>query len=110
MVVRNYRDCISKEVMGNDGFTDAGFIDGYADLENDAKNILFQLYGLALEDDLITYLTNYLNGYEIGEFMSKESEVIYDEDGNLKEPEYSLDPCESRNKAIALGLVNKYKT
>ena len=109
MKVRDYSKCIFKEVMGNDGFTDAGYTDGYADLEDDSNNILLQLYGKVLEDDLISYITNYLNGYEVGKFMSEEAAEIYDEDGNFKEDEYCLEPCESLNIAVASGLVKRYK-
>ena len=107
--MRNYIEGTSKEIMGNDYFTSSGFEDGYADLEDDSNNILIQLYRNTLEDDLISYITNYLNGYEIGKFMSEEAAEIYDEDGNFKEDEYCLEPCASLNQTIALNLVKKYK-
>lgn len=76
----------------NDGFGNNGWSEGYgyADLESDENEIVSQLYEKIPRDDLIEYVDEYLQGYELGQFMSEEIEEIYDEDGFLKENEYNL--------------------
>ena len=106
---RNYKECIATMEWINDGFTTAGFEDGYADFENDAERILLQLHGVCNKENLINYINNYLNGYEVGKFMSENADKIYDEDGDLKEDEYSLEPCEIINRYSAEFLVRNYK-
>lgn len=101
---RNYFSMINKS---NDGFGDNGWADGYADMPSDHEEILNQLYGKVLENDLIEYLNMYLQGYDLGSWMSEEADEIYDEDGCLKEDEYSFDTTDQETYARQLVLTRK---
>lgn len=97
---RDYMNMIGKL---NDGFGDTGWADGYADMPSDHDEIILQLYDKIDKEDLISYLDEYLQGYELGNFMSEECENIYDEDGCLKE-EINLDTCPQEYYAKQLVL------
>ncbi len=85
------RDYISiAKLENNFNFSDIGWADGYADLKSDHDNLINELYGKISQSELILCLDSYLQGYELGKFMSENAAEIYDEDGNLKN-EYSLD-------------------
>lgn len=86
----------------NDGFGDNGWADGYANIPSKHEEILKQLYRKIPNEELINYLDIYLQGYELGHFMSEETEKIYDEDGCLKEEEYSLDTSSHLEEAKLL--------
>ena len=103
MAKRNYINMIGKL---NDDFGDTGWADGYADMPSDHDEIILQLYDKIEKEDLITYLDMYLQGYELGNFMSVECEEIYDEDGCLKE-DVNLDTCPQ--EYYARQLVLKYE-
>lgn len=62
-----------------------GYYDGYADLGNDSKEIINQLFGLESADFIIKSVSLYLQGYELGKDISDNIEEVYDEDGNMKE-------------------------
>ncbi len=69
---------------------DIGFADGYADLMNDQENIQEELHKRNLKDEQLEYyLFLYKEGYDKGEFMSQNADILYDEHGNLKD-EYTL--------------------
>ena len=103
MVKRNYINMIGKL---NDGFGDTGWADGFADMPSDHDEIISQLYDKIEKEDLISYLGMYLQGYDLGNFMSEECEEIYDEDGCLKEG-VNLDTCPQEH--YARQLVLNYK-
>lgn len=88
----------------NDSFCDNGWADGYADLSSDHEEILNQLYNKISNSDLIEYLDLYLQGYELGCFMSEEAENIYDEDGEFKNDIYDLGTISHYNEAKELVL------
>lgn len=98
---RNYISMIGKI---NDGFGANGWADGYADMPSDHEEILNQLYSKVPDSDLIGYLDEYLQGYELGSFMSEEAENIYDEDGVFKEDTYDLDTFSHHTEAKKLVL------
>jgi len=63
-----------------------GFADGYADFESDREAMEDELKrrGTEMVDiDYSMYL--YDMGYEAGKFMSDNADILYDEDGELKE-------------------------
>ena len=62
-----------------------GYYDGYADLGDDSKEIINQLFGLESADFIIKSVSLYLQGYELGKDISDNIEEVYDEDGNMKE-------------------------
>lgn len=95
----------------NDGFGDNGWADGYADIPSKHEEILKQLYGRITNEELINYLDIYLQGYELGKFMSEEAENIYDEDGCLKEDIYSLDTSShiEEAKLLLMDWVKRMK-
>ena len=103
MIKRDYINMIGKV---SDGFGDNGWADGYADLPSDHEQIIIQLFSKIKDEELIMYLDEYLQGYELGEYMSKESFEIYDEDGCLKE-DVNLDTCPQ--VFYAKQLVLQYK-
>lgn len=74
----------------SDGFCANGWADGFADLPSAHEEILNQLFNVVSNSDLVECLDLYLQGYELGSFMSQASAEIYDEDGFLKENEYDL--------------------
>ena len=92
----------------NDGFGDNGWADGFADLPSDHQEIANQLFGKVKNSDLIYYIDEYLQGYELGNFMSEECENIYDEDGFLKEDEYVLDTFSHLHEAKEI-VIEKIK-
>ncbi len=100
IVRNNYVSMIDKL---NDSFADNGWADGYADLPSDHEEIINQLYDKVPNADLIRYLDLYLQGYELGCFMSEEAENIYDEDGELKD-DYNLDTWDHTDEARQLVL------
>ena len=102
---RNYISMIGKL---NDGFGDNGFADGYADLPSDHEELIIQLYNKVKKEDLVIYIDEYLQGYELGNFMSEECEEIYDEDGCLKE-DVNLDTCPQEYYARELILSYEKK-
>lgn len=109
MEKRNYISIVGKL---NDGFADNGWADGYADLPSDHEEILNQLYNKVPNSDLVKYLDLYLQGYELGCFMSEESENIYDADGNFKDDSYDLETWSHYDEAKELvlkRLSNKIK-
>lgn len=109
MKKRNYISMIGKL---NDGFGDNGWADGYADLPSDYEEILNQLINKISHTDLVEYLDLYLQGYELGCFMSEEAENIYDEDGEFKADIYRLGTFSHYDEAkeLVLGrLANKKK-
>lgn len=79
---RNYMTMIGKI---NDGFVDNGWADGYADFDSDEENIIKQLFEKISNEELFKYVNEYLNGYEVGKWMSENTDQIYDDDGNLRE-------------------------
>lgn len=101
---RNYFSMINKS---NDGFGDNGWADGYADMPSDHEEILNQLYGKVLDTELIQYLNLYLQGYDLGSWMSEEADEIYDEDGCLKEDSYSFDTLDQETFARQLVLTRR---
>lgn len=97
---RNY------EGLNANDYISLGWSDGYADLKCDHNEIITQLYGKKSEEELSTIVDYYLQGYELGHFMSDEAEFIYDEAGNLKDDyDFSTVP----NKDYAEHLVRTYK-
>lgn len=69
-----------------------GFADGLANFINDAENIVIHSYGLNKSKKFVFECTMaYMEGYDVGSFMSENCEEIYDEDGNLKD-EYDIEP------------------
>ena len=104
----NYISMVDEEE--NDSFLNNGWADGYADIPSQHNEILVQLYGKVLEDDLIECLDLYLSGYEVGSFMSEMSEQIYDEDGNLKDDEYDLSSFSHYEEAKRLILSKKMES
>lgn len=104
MKKRNYFSMIDKS---NDGFGDNGWADGYADMPSDHEEILNQLYGWVPNTYIIHYLDMYLQGYEIGKWMSENAEEIYDEDGCFKDEKYSLDSMPQTSFARQLVLARK---
>lgn len=66
-------------------FGDQGWSDGYNDLKDDSKEIITQLYGNVEYDDLVEYVSTYLQGYEVGKELSEHIDDVYDEDGDVKE-------------------------
>ena len=105
MVKRNYLKMIDNV---NDGFGDNGWADGYADFPSDHDELIGQLYNKVERQDFAWYLTQYLEGYELGQYMSEEADNIYDEDGCLKE-EINLDTCpqEYYAKHLILNYMSK---
>lgn len=95
MEKKNYYSMIGKT---NDSFGDNGWADGYADFPNDCNELISQLYDKIEIKDLINYLNEYLMGYEMGSFLSKEADSIYDEDGCILE-EIDLSPSDHEDDA-----------
>ncbi len=83
-----------------------GWSDGYADLRCDHHEIITQLHDKISEEELKNIVDYYLQGYELGHFMSEEAEFIYDEDGNLKD---DYDFSTVTNKEYADYLVRSHK-
>ena len=92
-------------LTGND-YISLGWSDGYADLRPDHQEIINQLYEKTSEDEIASAVDYYLQGYELGNFMSEEAEFIYDKDGNLKE-DYDLGTIS--NREYARYLVRTFK-
>lgn len=90
----------------NDGFGDNGWADGYADLPSDHEEILNQLYGRVTNEKLVEYIDLYLQGYELGNWMSEEIEELYDEDGEFKD-KYNLGTFSHYTEAKELVLNRK---
>ena len=103
----NYISMLSYD---NETFLNNGWADGYDDILSQHNEILVQLYGKVLEDDLIECLDLYLSGYEVDSFMSEMSEQIYDEDGNLKDDEYDLSSFSHYEEAKRLILSKKMES
>lgn len=99
---RNYISMIDSL---NDGFGANGWADGYADLPSDHEKIINQLYGKIPNLKLIEFLDLYLQGYELGCFMSDEIENIYDENGDFKDDIYDLTTASHYNQAKKLVLI-----
>lgn len=87
-ITRDYFDILFEE----DSLRELGFADGFIDFENDAENIAFYSYRLKGSIDIAFECTRaYMEGYDVGSFMSENSVDIYDEDGNLKD-DYDIEP------------------
>ena len=97
---RNYIGLTSNDYIS------LGWSDGYADLHCDYNGIISQLHGKISEEELKSYVDYYLQGYELGHFMSEEAEFIYDADGNIKD---DYDFSTVSNKDYADYLVRSYK-
>lgn len=104
MEKRNYTAMIGKL---NDGFGSNGWADGYADLPSDYEEILNQLCNKVSDAILIECLDLYLQGYELGSFMSEEAENIYDEDGEFRDDAYNLGTFSHEKEAQLLLLRKK---
>ena len=99
MQTRNYLNIFGSNI----NFADVGWSDGYADLPSDEETIVLQLYGKIREDELIHSLDMYLQGYDLGNWLSKNADTIYDEDGNLFD-NINLDTLSYRTQAKELIL------
>ena len=85
---------------------DLGYSDGYADLPDHSPIIVEQLYGKMPKEDLIVFVSNYLQGYEVGCYMSDHADEIYDEDGCILD-EITFEPTyDHMNEAEE--LINQY--
>lgn len=92
-------------------FASEGWADGYDELPEDSEEIVRQLYGKVSNDELVEYVTQYLNGYEYGYMMNKNIDDIYDEDGNIKDGWEDSHPIFNyTNDAISLIIKQKKKT
>ena len=91
------------------GFADNGWADGYADKSSDHVELIKQLYGKIKYLDLVGYLDEYLQGYEVGKWMSENADQIYDEDGMIRSCEYSMDTTSqiSQAKFLISDYVDK---
>ena len=105
----NYRDRNFLDLVGSlcPSFSSEGWADGYADLPDDSKEIIAQLYMKVPEDEIIEYVKEYKNGYEVGSYMSENAEEIYDEDGNEIEGVDLLEPT-SDHLFEAKQLLEEY--
>lgn len=102
------RDYLSMIGKLNDTFGNNGWADGYADFPSDHMNLIRQLYGKIPDEDLIEYLDEYLQGYELGCDMSENCEEYYDEDGELSEDK-NIDTFSHSIEARELLLKYKKK-
>lgn len=93
---RNYLEMVDKVT---DNFCDNGWADGYADLPSDHNEIINQLSRNFSKDIIIECVDLYMQGYEVGHFMSYNAENIYDEDGNFKEDEYNVETFSHHTEA-----------
>lgn len=80
--------------------------DGYADMSSKHKSIISSLSKKHSTLELVEFVDVYLQGYELGKFMSENAEFIYNEDGFLKDDEYDL--CSLSCYKEAKRLVFKY--
>ena len=85
-----------------------GWSDGYADLRSDCNEIITQLFDKKSKEELTSIVDYYLQGYELGHFMSEEAEFIYDKDGNLKD-DYDFSTVSNREHADYLVRTFKRK-
>lgn len=104
MEYRNYLNIFNS----NYNFADLGYADGYADLPSDEKTILSQLYGKIKEEELVYSLDMYLQGYDLGSWLSQNADTIYDEDGNLYD-NINLDTLSYKTQAKQL-IINYIKS
>lgn len=105
----NYTDRNFLDLIGSltPSFGSEGWADGYADLPDDSKEIISQLYMKVSEEEIIKYVTEYKNGYEVGSYMSEHADEIYDEDGNEIEDVDLLEPV-SNHTFEAKQLLEEY--
>ena len=85
-----------------------GFADGYADFISDAENIVIHSYKLNNSKEFVFGCTiAYMEGYDVGSFMSENCSEIYDEEGNFKEDEYDIEPnvYDYQVEAIISGVI-----
>ena len=101
---RNFLDLIGSLTPS---FGSEGWSDGFADLPDDSKEIISQLYMKVSEEEIIKYVTEYKNGYEVGSYMSEHADEIYDEDGNEIEDVDLLEPT-SNHTFEAKQLLEEY--
>lgn len=82
---------------------DLGYSHGYADMSNDAQEIINQLYGKMSDEELIEFVSDYLKGYEVGSYISENAEDVYDEMGEMKDEYYGIGPeCDHKEEAEKL--------
>lgn len=105
----NYKDRNFLDLIGSltPSFGSEGWADGYADLPDDSKEIIAQLYMKVPENEIIEYVKEYKNGYEVGSYMSEHADEIYDEDGNEIEDVDLLEPT-SDHLFEAKQLLEEY--
>ena len=84
-----------------------GWVDGYADMRSKHEIIISSLSKKCSTSKLIEFIDVYLQGYELGKFMSENAKFIYNEDGFFKDDEYDL--CSLSHYEEAKQLVFKHK-